>query len=163
MCIPPRSNRDNEERDVEVCCASIDIFMSAIALTPIHRSYRINFGLTWLHVAVSSKHPLVRQAALESLKQLVRQSPREIHTTMLDALKSYVSKPSTEINAVLAASDEAPSKSVGKERVAPVVLVLASFPEEMKKNMKEKIMAQWLVLAHHPLIGECLARANYNR
>lgn len=88
---------------------------------------------------------------------MTQRAPTVIHSTLRDALTSYITHPTTPApaaNGAAAASDEAPSSDPARERVAPVVLALSAFSEETKKPAREKLMAQWLVLAHHSSIGE---------
>ncbi|KAF8317653.1 ARM repeat-containing protein [Clavulina sp. PMI_390] len=115
-----------------------------------NENLRTNFGLAFLNLAVTSKHYKTRQAALSSLKTLNRLAPSAIHTTIQSALMTFVSsaKPT-----VTSAEESASQPEVTSDRVAPVLLALADFADEYEKPLREKILARWVVLAHHASVA----------
>jgi hypothetical protein len=112
---------------------------------------RTNFGLAWIYVAVSSKHPHVRQFALASLKRLSHSAPNLTHSMILGAILHHIHYHSAQIAPT---SEEASDAESSRRRFSPVILSLSAFADDFDKASQQRIMSQWLVAAHHPDVGK---------
>ena len=108
----------------------------------------LQFGRALLHISLSSSFSATRRAALASLKFLTGRIPRLIHHVMRDAIKARLSHP---VPAVLVSDDV--SSISGYERLPAVLLALSSFAESTESTLREDLLTEAVILAHHGDVG----------
>jgi hypothetical protein len=102
--------------------------------------------MIFLELAVDSRSSMIRQSVLNSLESCVKQLPDLTSHIVLDALTSFVSMHTRTTGG----SNEGQEHSWNKHgRLADFLL---SIGDNDDKLAKESLVAEFLVLGHHPLI-----------
>lgn len=98
-------------------------------------------GTAFIHVATST-HLESRNEALDSIRWLNGHVPAVVHQVMLDSTAAYLRKDVAE-----EAEQESPAAKEG--RLANLLSALSSFPDDTPSPTREKLLTQWVVVAHH--------------
>ena len=133
---------------------------SVILLPPLHpRIYRPasfrrhQFGQAFLHLAGRSEHLEVRKTAVEALEKLHASMPEQTSTVLRMAISKLLEKESND-------STDLNVDDTGKQRlyrnIIPVLISCGSFAEEADSSEKERLLADLVVVAHHPALSKLL-------
>ncbi|CAL1711997.1 unnamed protein product [Somion occarium] len=108
-------------------------------------------GFVFLHLAVESASPELRRSANASLAKLAPREPEILIKTVSNALTSYLTRSKQPTKGHV--SDEEHEASISKSsRLVAFLLACASFGEKVEKCIRERVLIDLLVLAHHPLL-----------
>jgi hypothetical protein len=103
----------------------------------------MNFGFVLLHLAVDSPHKHVRQATNDIIKELTVWDPHLTTTTVREATAAFLS------------GDVAVTpKKHG--RLAAVLLSAVAYNEDAELEVKERLVTDLAVVAHHMVVCEFL-------
>ena len=113
-------------------------------------SVRLATGLAFLHLALDSKSSEIRRSTVGVLAKLAKSHPRVTSHVIRDALADWLQKQNTKAKAKKVDEDEvveSKSRDIGK-------VLSAVFQQSGDKAALEDIAVDFVVLAHHPDIGE---------
>jgi hypothetical protein len=124
-------------------------------------------GLTFIHLAVDSKHPSIRRETVETLSRMTSTVGHEgeVNSVIIAGLTVYITS-SISISVAAAAGKEdedaaitARNEKARKANQLRLVLgTCASYGEGAEKDredVKEEMLKKSLLLGHCPAIGEC--------
>lgn len=118
---------------------------------------RVALGLALIHLAFDSKNADVRRETLSTISTLAAEQPRLIAQIVREALSSWLRTHDQQRAAAKAkrqvGEDEEfiPSRS---REIGRLLLAAISRSESVDKTTLEDIAADFLIVAHHPEIGE---------
>ncbi|KAF5354845.1 hypothetical protein D9756_005584 [Leucocoprinus leucothites] len=108
---------------------------------------RTNFGSALLYLAVESSHKDIRQAANNVVQNAAAWDPELTTTlareTVIASLGSYVSR----------AADDAADVRSKHARLASFLLSAVAYDESVSAELKERLVADLAVVAHHELVS----------
>lgn len=107
--------------------------------------------MAFVYLAVHSQHREIRQHTLAGIEQENIKSPRTIHAIIPVAITEQLNR----IKHRSGDSDENVSKKL-HSRFSSLVLACANFGTEVEIQTKEELLADLILLAHHPEICESL-------
>lgn len=122
---------------------------------------RIQYGTVFIHLAVNGATPQMRRDTLTSLQTLSTTYPEMVNRVARDALVAYISKaPSVAKAAVTAGDDVAEDKSAAnrQSRLSAFLYTCAAFDEGTDVAVKQRLLADLLIIAHHEDICKLLLR-----
>ncbi|RDX47550.1 ARM repeat-containing protein [Lentinus brumalis] len=110
---------------------------------------RTSLGSIFLHLAVEGSSPHVRRSTLSTVERLASTLPEHINLSALAATSAYLSREKPHSKAAAASDDQdtAPSKEA---RIPAFLLACAAFGEDCPQDIKERLLWDWVVVAHHP-------------
>lgn len=114
-------------------------------------------GAVFIHLAVESSSPHTRRSTLSTLERLAATAPEHLNLANLAAVSSYLSH--DKISAKTAATSDEPERTVNKEtRLPAFILACAAFADDCPLDVKERLLWDWVIVAHHPGPCECQLR-----
>ena len=108
-------------------------------------------GSIFLQLSVESSSPNVRRTALSTVERLAATLPEHINFAGVSAASAYVSKEKTPTKA--AGSDEQEASTSKEARLPTFMLACAAFAEDCPEDIKQRLLWDWVLVAHHP--GPC--------
>ncbi|KAI0657693.1 ARM repeat-containing protein [Cubamyces menziesii] len=112
---------------------------------------RTSAGLIFVHLALESASPSIRRSAISALERLVETEPELINLSILAALSSHLSKPQVAPSKGVASNGEEAEPRANKEgRLPAIILACGSFSEECAQDVKERLLLEFVLVAHHP-------------
>ena len=110
--------------------------------------------MIFVHLALESASPSIRRSAISALERLVETEPELINLSILAALSSHLSKPQVAPSKGVASNGEEAEPRANKEgRLPAIILACGSFSEECAQDVKERLLLEFVLVAHHP--GSC--------
>ncbi|KAG2015263.1 translational activator GCN1 [Coprinopsis cinerea AmutBmut pab1-1] len=123
---------------------------------------KVQFGLVFVHLAVESKSPENRKLVNEYIVGLATAYPQLTNTVIREAVTSFVSATSSSSTSSPSPPSTVPPKTEPEEaglqgwnkhgRLSGLLLSCSAFDESVSGLEKEGLVAEWVVVAHHPLI-----------
>ena len=127
------------------CCPNIPI-------THIHSlSTRTLLGSIFLHLAIESSFPQIRRVTLSTLERLAATLPEHLNLATLSAASAFLSRDKTPSKPV--AGDEPDNSGAKEGRLPAFILACAAFADDCPSDIKERLLWDWVIVAHHP--GPC--------
>lgn len=114
---------------------------------------RTNFGSVLLHLALNSSHKDIRQATNNVIKDAAVWDPELTTALIRETVVAFLSLGST---AKVAPSDETASTRDKHARLAVVLLSAVPYEESVQADVKERLVTDLIVVAHHELACEFL-------
>ena len=111
-------------------------------------------GSIFLQLSVESSSPNVRRTALSTVERLAATLPEHINLAGVSAASAYVSKEKTPTKA--AGSDEQEASTSKEARLPTFMLACAAFAEDCPEDIKQRLLWDWVLVAHHPGPCKCL-------
>ncbi|KAK4052868.1 translational activator of GCN4 [Microbotryomycetes sp. JL221] len=117
---------------------------------------RNSFAHAMLHFVTESANKDTRQAVIDIVRRNTLASPQLVYSTFLEGMSSWLGqlekakqavKPSS---AAAIASEDADTPEDRTPRIRQILLAMASFSDEVSIDVKEALLTQAMVLAHHP-------------
>ncbi|KAH9925947.1 ARM repeat-containing protein [Epithele typhae] len=110
---------------------------------------RTLLGSIFLHLVVESNIPAVRRAAVGVVERLTAALPEHINLAITSACATYLSKEKTPVKAN-GSSDELETTTSKEARLPALILACAAFGEDCPLDIKQRMLWDWVLLAHHP-------------
>lgn len=123
----------------------------------IHLSRRVQLGSTLLHLAVEGRTPEFRKRVLASLELLAILLPKVVNAIVRDALSAYLQRPTPSPAKASNDTVEDSKPLVNKQsRLLAYLSASASFADEVETAVREELLSDLVIIAHHPKICEFL-------
>lgn len=117
--------------------------------------HSVQAGLLFIHLAVNSGSPESRRNVLTTLSSLSSQFAKLTNDILYDALVSFLANGKTFTKA---SSAEGPDGTWNKHsRLSTLLLSCFNFSEDVDATLREDILVQVLVVAHHEHVCSCLS------
>jgi hypothetical protein len=119
-------------------------------------------GSVLIHLVTSGSTPAVRRLAISSTEAISASFPATTNLVLRDALIATVSRePKPPPKTAAAADEDGSSKDAHKEsnyraKLAGLLYACATFGEDVELQTKQSLLADLVVLGHHPAISGCL-------
>ncbi|KAI0060576.1 ARM repeat-containing protein [Artomyces pyxidatus] len=114
---------------------------------------RTQIGLTFLHLSVESQSPEFRRRVIVSLEHLINLLPTQVNTIVREALTSHLLRPRPSTSKVPNGSTEDEKPAVNKQsRYLAFMLASAAFSDDVEIAVRERLLSEFVVLAHHPVV-----------
>ncbi|KAF9496394.1 ARM repeat-containing protein [Pleurotus eryngii] len=114
--------------------------------------FRVQAGLLFIHLAVNSGSPESRRNVLTTLSSLSSQFAKLTNDILYDALVSFLANGKTVAKA---SCPEGPDGTWNKHsRLSTLLLSCFNFSEDVDATLREDILVQVLVVAHHEHVCE---------
>lgn len=129
---------------------SLEGVISRLGKKLTNEPVRLATGLAFLHLALESKASEIRRSTGGVLSELAKSHPRVTSHVIRDALANWLQKQDTKSKAKKVDEDEvveSKSRDIGK-------VLSAVFQQSSDKSAIEDVAVDFVVLAHHPDIGE---------
>ncbi|KAI0366693.1 ARM repeat-containing protein [Pilatotrama ljubarskyi] len=108
-------------------------------------------GLIFLHLAVESSFPQIRRATLATVEKLVASHPKLVDLSILSSLLTYFSKAqSSTPKATMVNGEESENRTSREGRLSVITLACGAFSEECPAEVKESLLLDFVLVAHHP-------------
>ena len=108
-------------------------------------------GSIFLHLSVEGSSSNVRRTALTTVERLAARLPEHINLAGISAVSAYVSKDRTPTKA--SGADEQDALTSKEARLPTFMLACAAFAEDCPADIKQRMLWEWVLAAHHP--GPC--------
>jgi hypothetical protein len=122
---------------------------------------RIQLGSVFIHLAVQGSAPTVRKAALSTLERLTTLYPEALNRVARDALVAYISK-EQPAKPKVAPTEETSSEdktAVNRQaRLSAFLYTCAAFGADTPVPVKQRLLADLLIIAHHTGVCKCSGR-----
>jgi hypothetical protein len=124
--------------------SGIDIFPTLLV--------SVQIGLTFLHLAVDSQSSQVRRAVIKELKANAGKQPQVVNSILSESLtRSLIQdKPATSKTSNL--GEEHGVSAHRQARLLTFLSSTAAIGEDIDLTIRENLMAELIVLGHHPAI-----------
>lgn len=120
-----------------------------------HPCFRMHLGSAYLYLATESNVPEFRRHVIASVERLAVLAPETASGVVRAGLTAYLARrrTSTPKNQSTSAEDEKPV--VNKQpRLLAFLSASAAFSEGTETTLREQLLSESIVLAHHPVICE---------
>ncbi|KAI9068620.1 ARM repeat-containing protein [Trametes sanguinea] len=108
-------------------------------------------GSIFLHLAMESSSPTIRRSTLTTLEKLAAAQPELVGLAIIAAITSYFSKVQSSASKATAVNGEETETRSSKEgRLPAVILACGAFSEECPPDIKERLLMEFVLVAHHP-------------
>lgn len=108
-------------------------------------------GSVFLHLAIESSLPQIRRSSITAIESLSASQPELVGLSMLSAISSYLSKTQIAPAKSTAANGEETETRANKEnRLPALILACGAFGEECSQDAKERLLQEFVLVAHHP-------------
>ncbi len=104
-------------------------------------------GSIFLHLAIESSSPQVRRSTINTLERLAATLPEHVNLAALAAASAFLSREKPKLSA---AGDEQESTSTKEGRLPAFILACAAFGDDCPQDIKERLLWDWAIVAHHP-------------
>ncbi|KAI0757516.1 ARM repeat-containing protein [Daedaleopsis nitida] len=139
----------SEDEEMWLLRAAEAVLSSCKDQTSVQEQARTLLGAVFLHLAVESSSPQTRRSTISTLERLAATAPKHLNLATLAAVSAYLAREKSSAKPV-ATSDE-PDRSVNKEtRLPAFVLACAAFADDCPLDVKERLLWDWVTVAHHP-------------
>ncbi|KAI0710312.1 ARM repeat-containing protein [Cerioporus squamosus] len=110
---------------------------------------RTSLGSIFLHLAVEGSSPQIRRSTLSTVERLASTLPEHINLSALAATSAHLSREKPHSKTAIASDDQ--DTSPNKEaRLPAFLLACAAFADDCPQDIKERLLWDWVVVAHHP-------------
>lgn len=106
-------------------------------------------------------HVETRREALSTLRFLNHRAPRVLNAVIREGLLAYTSRKEVAHSSNSAEEVSRPSRVV--ERLPGVVLAITSFGTTTDILLREELLAELIILAHHPDVGMYVLELPFGR
>lgn len=113
---------------------------------------RVQFGSVFIHLAVDSTSSSTRRDAIAALERLSSLLPEVVNRVIRDALIAVLSKDKPAPSKIVVTDDAEKPATNKQPRLASLLYTCASFKEDVDSATKQTLLADLLVLSHHPSI-----------
>ncbi|OJT01635.1 Translational activator GCN1 [Trametes pubescens] len=108
-------------------------------------------GSILLHLVVESSLPQIRRSTITAIESLAASQPELVGLSILSAISSYLSKVQTAPAKSTSANGEETETRANKEnRLPALILACGAFSEEGSQDAKERLLEEFVLVAHHP-------------
>ncbi|GAA6002609.1 hypothetical protein JCM10207_007591 [Rhodosporidiobolus poonsookiae] len=115
---------------------------------------RSAFSQALLHLVTEASSHAVRTAAVAFIRRANASSPKALHLALVDGLRVWLITSEKDAAKAKAAAkpgaDDAPEPVDHAARLRPVLAALATYADDLPAEEREELLAQLLVVAHHP-------------
>ncbi|KAH9856756.1 ARM repeat-containing protein [Lenzites betulinus] len=112
---------------------------------------RILAGSIFLHLAVESSLPQIRRSTITTIEALTAAHPQLVSVSMLSAISAHLSKAPPALSKVASANgDEVENRLTQEGRLPALILACAAFGEDCPRDVKERLLLDFVLIAHHP-------------
>ncbi|CAA7260345.1 unnamed protein product [Cyclocybe aegerita] len=141
------TEEEEEKWLLRACNVSLPYFKSELSK---NETLRTHLGAVFIHFGIDSRFPEIRRRVSASLVELAAFSPGLVSKVIRDALFAFLSKGVPTAKAT--PSDETVVPWNKHSRLAALLLSIVSFEETVDTSLRENIVVDFIVLAHHHLI-----------
>jgi hypothetical protein len=118
--------------------------------------FRTQLGLTYLYLATEGHLPEFRRHAVASVEHLVALMPKTANELVRAGLEAHLARPRTAAPKNQNTSEDEKPTISKQPRLLAYLASSAAFGEDTEASLREQLLAESVVLAHHPEICECL-------
>ncbi|KAI8978208.1 ARM repeat-containing protein [Trametes punicea] len=112
---------------------------------------RMLVGSIFLHLALESSSPTIRRSTIATLEKLAAAQPELTGVSMLAAITNFFSKAQTLPSKLSTVNGEETEHRTNKEvRLPAVILACSALSEGCLVDVKERILLDFILVAHHP-------------
>lgn len=118
--------------------------------------HRTAYAHALLHLATESAHHEVRKLVSAIVASNSARAPKLVHLVVREGIRSWLvqaEKAKTVAKPTLAAAEEQETAQDHTPRLRSLLLTLSTFEEETPAELRQELVAQLLVVAHHPKLG----------
>lgn len=118
---------------------------------------RVAIGLGLLHLAFESKHPTIRRETLSTITELAKEQPRSTAQIVRESLAVWLRMQDEARAAAIKRRAPGEDAEVVPQRSRQIGALLAATivkSDKADKTVLEDIVADFVIIAHHPEIGE---------
>jgi len=119
-----------------------------------HR-FSTQLGLAFLYLATEGHLPEFRRHAVASVEHLVALMPKTASELVRAGLRAHLARPRTATPKNQNTSEDEKPTISKQSRLLAFLAASAAFGEDTEAALREQLLAESVVLAHHPEICEC--------
>ncbi|KAH9485783.1 eIF-2-alpha kinase activator gcn1 [Psilocybe cubensis] len=147
------AEEDDELWLLKACDASLQYFSSELSKNEHLRQSSTQLGLVYIHLGVESRHPEVRKLVNSSLVNATARAPQLTDRIIREALSSFIIRASVSHKTASGSISEESSQPWNKNsRLSTLLLSIVTFGEEVGATLRENVVVELIILAHHNLI-----------
>ncbi|TFK45118.1 armadillo-type protein [Crucibulum laeve] len=116
-----------------------------------NETFRTQLGLIFVHLALDAQSPEIRKDVYTIIERSTQREPQLTHKVIRDALSTFIARgpPASKASG---SPDEQVIPWNKHSRLSIVLFALVSFATEADIALREDLVAQLIILGHHPLI-----------
>ncbi|KDR69874.1 hypothetical protein GALMADRAFT_913484 [Galerina marginata CBS 339.88] len=142
---------DDERWFLKACDATLRYFATELSKNETLRS---QLGLAYIHLGVDSQFPEIRRLVNDSLVEATTRTPQLTDRVIREALSVFLARGSPSLRPTIGATPEETTQPWNKHsRLSALLLSTVSFGEDVDPTLRENIVVELIVLAHHNLIS----------
>ncbi|KAI0827665.1 ARM repeat-containing protein [Trametes gibbosa] len=108
-------------------------------------------GSILLHLAVESASPQIRRSTITTIEVLTSIHPELVSISVLSAISAHLSKAAPAPSKTTSTNGEEVENLANQEgRLPALILACAAFGEDCPKDLKEHLLLDFVLIAHHP-------------
>lgn len=116
---------------------------------------RCQLGLVYLHLAIDSKFLEIRRSVNPHVVQATARAPQLANRLIGDALASFLSRGDPSSKAASTPANDQVQPWNKQSLLSTLLLSVVSFGDDVDVSLRENIVVEYIVLAHHHLL--CLS------
>ena len=117
--------------------------------------FRTQLGSAYLHLAIESQVPEFRRRVVASVEHLAAVAPETANRLVRSGLTAYVTRRRTSIPKSQNTTTENEKPAIRKQpRLLAFLSASTAFRRDEDRTLREKLLSEIIVLAHHPEICE---------
>ena len=109
-----------------------------------------------MHLAIDSQFPEIRRDVYTYLLKATSRAPQLANRLIGDALTSFLSRGHPSSKAASTSTEDQVQPWNKQSRLSTLLLRVVSFGDDVDLSLREKIVVEHIVLAHHGLLCSCL-------
>ena len=116
--------------------------------------FRMQLGLAYLYLATESRLPAIRRHVVASVEHFAALAPKTASELVRAGLAAFLARQRTSTPKNQNISEDEKQATSNQPRLLAFLAASAAFAEGTEPTVREQLLAESVVLAHHPDICE---------
>lgn len=118
---------------------------------------RTQLGFAYLYLAIEGHNPEFRRQVVASVGRLTALAPKESNELVRAGLMAYLARRRTSVPKNPNTSEDEKPTINKQPRLLAFLAASAAFGDGAEPTLREQLLANLVILAHHPEICECFS------